>query len=106
MKKNWAAVLIAVGLYRTEIPFMLQSDFRRKKNRWRGLRGCCKCSMINPVAFRTLDVGASKQAALHADRRKRIHATPVASDRITLNEPEILLNPVRAMLVLMPLRAT
>ncbi len=37
-----------IGLYRTEIPFMLQSGFPSEEEQVAQYQGCCKCSMINP----------------------------------------------------------
>ncbi|MFP1986053.1 putative PEP-binding protein [Escherichia coli] len=51
-----------IGLYRTEIPFMLQSGFPSEEEQVAcSIRGCCKCSNDKPVTLRTLDVGADKQ---------------------------------------------
>jgi signal transduction protein with GAF and PtsI domain len=36
-----------IGLYRTEIPFMLQSGFPLKRSRWRSIRACCRCLTTN-----------------------------------------------------------
>lgn len=36
-----------IGLYRTEIPFMLQSGFPQKRSRSPSIRACCRCLTAN-----------------------------------------------------------
>ncbi|MBD2811436.1 phosphoenolpyruvate--protein phosphotransferase [Xenorhabdus sp. Vera] len=86
-----------VGLYRTEIPFMLHSGFPsedEQKNRYQEI---LELFPDKPVVLRTLDVGADKQ----------LPYMPINEDnpclgwrgiRITLDQPEIFLIQLRAML--------
>ncbi|AOM42292.1 phosphoenolpyruvate--protein phosphotransferase [Xenorhabdus hominickii] len=86
-----------VGLYRTEIPFMLHSGFPsedEQKNRYQEILSLFP---DKPVVLRTLDIGADKQ----------LPYMPISEDnpclgwrgiRITLDQPEIFLIQLRAML--------
>ncbi|MDC9612523.1 phosphoenolpyruvate--protein phosphotransferase [Xenorhabdus khoisanae] len=86
-----------VGLYRTEIPFMLHSGFPsedEQKNRYQEMLALFP---DKPVVLRTLDIGADKQ----------LPYMPISEDnpclgwrgiRITLDQPEIFLIQLRAML--------
>ncbi|MDX7987097.1 phosphoenolpyruvate--protein phosphotransferase [Xenorhabdus sp. 12] len=86
-----------VGLYRTEIPFMLHSGFPsedEQKNRYQEI---LTLFPDKPVVLRTLDIGADKQ----------LPYMPINEDnpclgwrgiRITLDQPEIFLIQLRAML--------
>ncbi len=59
-----------IGLYRTEIPFMLQSGFPSEEEQVAQYQGMLQMFNDKPVTLRTLDVGADKQLALHADQRR------------------------------------
>lgn len=86
-----------VGLYRTEIPFMLQSGFPsedEQKNRYREILSFFP---DKPVILRALDIGADKQ----------LPYMPISEEnpclgwrgiRILLDQPEIFLIQLRAML--------
>ncbi|MBI6548862.1 phosphoenolpyruvate--protein phosphotransferase [Xenorhabdus lircayensis] len=86
-----------VGLYRTEIPFMLHSGFPsedEQKNRYQEM---LELFPDKPVVLRTLDIGADKQ----------LPYMPISEEnpclgwrgiRITLDQPEIFLIQLRAML--------
>lgn len=93
-----------IGLYRTEIPFMLQSGFPSEEEQVAQYRGCCKCSMINPSpCVRWMSEQIS--SCLTCRSAKRIHAG-WRGIRITLDQPEIFLIRCGRCCVLMPLRAT
>lgn len=86
-----------VGLYRTEIPFMLQSGFPSEEEQVAQYQGMLQLYPSKPVTLRTLDVGADKQ----------LPYMPISEEnpclgwrgiRITLDQPEIFLIQVRAML--------
>ena len=87
-----------VGLYRTEIPFMLQSGFPSEEEQVRPVSGHAADQFNSkPVTLRTLDIGADKQ----------LPYMPISEEnpclgwrgiRITLDQPEIFLIQVRAML--------
>ncbi|WP_312227811.1 phosphoenolpyruvate--protein phosphotransferase [Pseudescherichia sp.] len=86
-----------IGLYRTEIPFMLQSGFPSEEEQVAQYQGMLQLFNEKPVTLRTLDVGADKQ----------LPYMPISEEnpclgwrgiRITLDQPEIFLIQVRAML--------
>lgn len=86
-----------IGLYRTEIPFMLQSGFPSEEELVAQYQGMLQMFNSKPVTLRTLDIGADKQ----------LPYMPISEEnpclgwrgiRITLDQPEIFLIQVRAML--------
>ncbi|HEN3289181.1 TPA: phosphoenolpyruvate--protein phosphotransferase [Yersinia enterocolitica] len=86
-----------VGLYRTEIPFMLQSGFPSEEEQVAQYKGMLQLYPNKPVTLRTLDIGADKQ----------LPYMPISEEnpclgwrgiRVTLDQPEIFLIQVRAML--------
>ena len=90
-----------IGLYRTEIPFMLQSGFPSEEEQVAQYQGMLQMFNDKPVTLRTLDVGSEMCI------RDRISNCPISEEnpclgwrgiRITLDQPEIFLIQVRAML--------
>lgn len=86
-----------IGLYRTEIPFMLQNGFPSEEEQVVQYQGMLQLFPGKSVTLRTLDVGADKQ----------LPYMPISEEnpclgwrgiRITLDQPEIFLIQVRAML--------
>ncbi|MGS4818800.1 phosphoenolpyruvate--protein phosphotransferase [Raoultella terrigena] len=86
-----------IGLYRTEIPFMLQSGFPSEEEQVAQYQGMLQMFNEKPVTLRTLEIGADKQ----------LPYMPISEEnpclgwrgiRITLDQPEIFLIQVRAML--------
>lgn len=86
-----------VGLYRTEVPFMLRDRFPSEEEQRLVYREQLEAFSPHPVTMRTLDIGGDKALPYF----------PIAEDnpflgwrgiRITLDHPEIFLAQVRAML--------
>ena len=86
-----------VGLYRTEIPFMLRERFPSEEEQRVTYREQLEAFAPHPVTMRTLDIGGDKALPYF----------PITEDnpflgwrgiRITLDHPEIFLAQVRAML--------
>lgn len=86
-----------VGLYRTEVPFMLRDRFPSEEEQRIVYREQLQAFSPHPVTMRTLDIGGDKALPYF----------PIAEDnpflgwrgiRITLDHPEIFLAQVRAML--------
>jgi phosphotransferase system enzyme I (PtsP) len=86
-----------VGLYRTEIPFLMQDRFPGEEEQLRIYRNALEAFAPRPVTLRTLDVGGDKMLPYF----------PVYEDnpflgwrgiRISLDHPEIFLTQIRAML--------
>ena len=86
-----------VGLYRTEIPFMLQSGFPsedEQKNRYREILSFFP---DKPVVLRALDVGADKQLP-YMPINEENPCLGWRGIRVLLDQPEIFLIQLRAML--------
>jgi phosphotransferase system enzyme I (PtsP) len=86
-----------VGLYRTEVPFMIKDRFPTEKEQMQTYREQLKAFAPSPVTMRTLDIGGDKELSYF----------PIKEDnpflgwrgiRITLDHPEIFLVQVRAMM--------
>lgn len=86
-----------VGLYRTEIPFLMREQFPGEDEQTRIYRKALESFAPRPVTLRTLDVGGDKMLTYF----------PVQEDnpflgwrgiRISLDHPEIFLTQLRAML--------
>ncbi len=86
-----------VGLYRTEIPFLLRERFPSEEEQRQIYRNQLEAFAPRPVTMRTLDIGGDKALPYF----------PIEEDnpflgwrgiRVTLDHPEIFLAQVRAML--------
>ncbi|MFM4825307.1 phosphoenolpyruvate--protein phosphotransferase [Aeromonas bivalvium] len=86
-----------VGLYRTEIPFMLQDSFPSELEQTARYRGILETYRDRPVCMRTLDVGGDKPLPYF----------PIVEEnpflgwrgiRLTLDHPELFLVQLKAML--------
>jgi phosphotransferase system enzyme I (PtsP) len=86
-----------VGLYRTEVPFLMQVRFPSEEEQLRIYRSALEAFAPRPVNLRTLDVGGDKMLPYF----------PVYEDnpflgwrgiRISIDHPEIFLVQIRAML--------
>jgi phosphotransferase system enzyme I (PtsP) len=86
-----------VGLYRTELVFMMRGRFPSEEEQYQIYRQMLEAFAPQPVAMRTLDIGGDKPLPYF----------PVAEDnpflgwrgiRVTLDHPEIFLIQLRAML--------
>ncbi len=86
-----------VGLYRTEIPFMVQDSFPSEEEQYRGYRKVLEEFHPRPVTMRTLDIGGDKPLPYFP-----VHeANPYLGwrgVRFTLDHPEIFTGQLRAML--------
>jgi phosphotransferase system enzyme I (PtsP) len=85
-----------VGLYRTEVPFLMRERFPRRRSSGRST-GAARGLRARPVTMRTLDVGGDKALPYFPIEE----ANPFLGwrgIRVTLDHPEILLAQVRAML--------
>lgn len=86
-----------VGLYRTEIPFLMQDRFPSEEEQRTIYRMQLEAFAPGPVTMRTLDIGGDKSLSYF----------PIEEDnpflgwrgiRVTLDHPEIFLSQVRAMM--------
>jgi phosphotransferase system enzyme I (PtsP) len=87
-----------VGLYRTEVPFMLKERFPSEKEQIAIYKEQLETFYPHPVTMRTLDIGGDKALSYF----------PIEEDnpflgwrgiRITLDHPEIFILQIRAMLI-------
>lgn len=86
-----------VGLYRTEIPFMLQSGFPSEEEQVAQYQGMLQLFLDKPVTLRTLDIGADKQLP-YMPINEENPSLGWRGIRLTLDQPEIFLVQLRAML--------
>ena len=86
-----------VGLYRTEVPFLLRDRFPSEEEQRQTYRSQLAAFAPKPVTMRTLDIGGDKSLPYF----------PIEEDnpflgwrgiRVTLDHPEIFLAQIRAML--------
>ncbi|WMS85757.1 phosphoenolpyruvate--protein phosphotransferase [Pleionea litopenaei] len=86
-----------VGLYRTEIPFLMREQFPSEEEQIRIYRAALQAYQGKSVTFRTLDIGGDKQLSYFPIEE----ANPFLGwrgIRVTLDHPEIFLVQVRAIL--------
>jgi len=86
-----------VGLYRTEVPFMMTDRFPGEKQQIEFYRQHLAAFAPNPVTMRTLDVGGDK-ALPYFPIEEENPFLGWRGIRITLDHPEIFLVQIRAML--------
>lgn len=86
-----------VGLYRTEVPFLLRDRFPTEEDQRKIYREQLEAFAPHPVTMRTLDVGGDKALSYFPIEE----ANPFLGwrgIRVTLDHPEIFISQVRAML--------
>lgn len=86
-----------IGLYRTELPFMLRERFPSEQEQFIIYRQVLESFAPRPVTLRTLDVGGDK-ALPYFPVREDNPFLGWRGIRITLDHPEIFLTQLRAML--------
>ncbi|RUO23601.1 hypothetical protein CWE08_02855 [Aliidiomarina iranensis] len=86
-----------IGLYRTEIPFMMRERFPTEKEQYDLYRPVLESTGSLPVVMRTLDVGGDKPLPYFPIHEENPFLG-WRGIRMTLDHPEIFLVQVRAML--------
>ncbi len=86
-----------VGLYRTEVPFMMQDRFPSEKEQEIIYREQLEMFAPRPVTIRTLDIGGDKSLSYFPIKEENPFLG-WRGIRVTLDHPEIFLVQVRAML--------
>ena len=95
--KEVAGLFDGIGLYRSELPFMLTDSFPTEQEQMESYQRLLNQYATLPVTMRTLDVGGDKPLSYY----------PIFEDnpflgwrgiRFTLDQPEIFLVQIRAML--------
>ena len=88
-----------VGLYRTELHFMMASRFPRLSAQVKHYKSIIDQAMGKPVVFRTLDIGADKTLPYLKQPREENPALGWRSIRMALDRPALLKLQARAMLI-------
>ena len=86
-----------IGLYRTEVPFMIKDRFPSEQEQREYYREQLEAFAPNPVTMRTLDVGGDKSLTYFPIQEENPFLG-WRGIRVTLDHPEIFLVQVRAML--------
>ncbi|OSQ42723.1 phosphoenolpyruvate--protein phosphotransferase [Thalassospira sp. MCCC 1A01428] len=87
-----------IGLYRTEIPFMVRSAMPDIEDQTRLYNRIFEQAEGRPVVFRTLDVGGDKLLPYWQDMIEENPAMGWRSIRITLDRPAVLVHQLRALI--------
>jgi phosphotransferase system, enzyme I, PtsP len=87
-----------VGLYRTELQFMLSDSFPRLDKQTQHYRGVLKEAGSRPVVFRTLDIGGDKVLPYLRQPSEENPAMGWRAIRMALDRPELFRLQVRAMM--------
>jgi phosphotransferase system, enzyme I, PtsP len=88
-----------VGLYRTELQFMMAQRFPRLSSQVRHYKQILDQAKGKPVVFRTLDIGADKTLPYLRQPREENPAMGWRSIRMALDRPALLRLQLRAMLI-------
>lgn len=86
-----------VGLYRTEVPFLMRERFPSEEEQRAIYREQLEAFSPNPVTMRTLDIGGDK-ALSYFPIEEENPFLGWRGIRVTLDHPEIFLGQVRAMM--------
>lgn len=86
-----------VGLYRTEVPFMVRPEFPDVKEQEKIYREILDEAAGSPVVFRTLDVGGDKVLPYAKMEEEENPAMGWRSIRISLDRPAMLRQQLRAL---------
>jgi phosphotransferase system, enzyme I, PtsP len=88
-----------VGLYRTELHFMMAQRFPRLSAQVRHYQSIIEQAQGKPVVFRTLDIGADKTLPYLRQPREENPALGWRSIRMAMDRPALLRLQARAMLI-------
>lgn len=87
-----------IGLYRSEIPFMVHNSFPTEEEQVRIYRGVLEAYKGKPVTMRTLDIGGDKSLPYFPIKEENPFLG-WRGIRFTLHHTNILLDQIRAMLL-------
>ncbi len=87
-----------IGLYRTELQFMMTRALPMREEQERHYRAVMKAAGDKPVVFRTLDVGSDKVVPYFKTEREENPAMGWRAIRMGLDRPALLKAQVRALL--------
>ena len=87
-----------IGLYRTEIPFMVRAEFPDVETQTELYRNVLAQAGDRPVMFRTLDIGGDKQLPYFRDVLEENPAMGWRAIRVGLDRPGMLRRQLRALI--------
>ncbi len=87
-----------VGLYRTEFPFIVRTNFPSEAEQYVIYRKLVESMPDKPVTFRTLDAGGDKILSYYHDIKEQNPALGMRSIRFSLQNKSIFAEQVRAIL--------
>jgi phosphotransferase system enzyme I (PtsP) len=87
-----------VGLYRTEFPFIVRSDFPTEEEQYVAYRRLVTEMAGKPVTFRTLDIGGDKVLSYYPFPDEQNPSMGMRSIRFSLDNQPIFLQQIRAIL--------
>jgi phosphotransferase system enzyme I (PtsP) len=87
-----------VGLYRTEIPFMIRADYPDVAQQTELYASVLEQARGRPVTFRTLDIGGDKTLPYFSDNAEENPAMGWRAIRIGLDRPAMLRLQLRALI--------
>jgi phosphotransferase system enzyme I (PtsP) len=87
-----------IGLYRTEIPFMVRAEFPDVESQAELYRNVLDQAGGRPVMFRTLDIGGDKQLPYFRDVLEQNPAMGWRAIRVGLDRPGMLRRQLRALI--------
>ncbi len=87
-----------VGLYRTEFPFIIRSDFPSEEEQYVTYRKLIEAMVDKPVTFRTLDIGGDKVLSYYHDAHEQNPTMGMRSIRFSLENKDVFRKQLRAIL--------
>ena len=87
-----------VGLYRSEIPFLVRSDFPSEEEQFQVYRRLAAGMPELPLVFRTLDIGGDKVLSYYRQEREDNPFLGMRSIRFSLKHRDIFERQLRALL--------
>ena len=87
-----------VGLFRSEFLFMDRTDLPSEEEQFAAYKKACEIMQGKPVIIRTLDIGGDKEVPALALEKEQNPFLGYRAIRICLNQPELFLIQLRALL--------
>lgn len=87
-----------IGLYRTEFPFMIRSDFPSEEEQFFIYRKLVEMMEHKVITFRTLDIGGDKVLSYYDEMNEQNPFLGMRSIRFSLTHREIFIEQIRAIL--------
>jgi phosphotransferase system enzyme I (PtsP) len=87
-----------IGLYRTEFPFLIRSDFPSEEEQYAVYRKLVEGMPDKEITFRTLDIGGDKFLSYYNSAKEQNPFHGMRSIRFSLSNKELFIQQIRAML--------